>query len=239
MRADATSGDFIMSMHSSRVLAALGLTVFIVAAAACGSSEAPPADSAAAGTAPASGLDPKVTALVGARGSSGESELATLGYTAAGGRTEDGASVTFWNHAGDNGCLKVRTVDGRYESIEPATADDCAAAAAAKTTAAPAAGGYATVCGVMVEGKPVRYVCSVVDGDQRIRPTLLKFHDMEMTIDWLDATRVRLNMEGMNPIEGTWKESEGETDLVTPGQTWFYISNRDAAAMEVKSMNQK
>lgn len=207
--------------------------------AACGQTQPSSSDAATADSVQPAASDADLSGLVGLSGTAGESRLADLGYQSVGGRNEDNASITYWRRTSDASCVMVRTVEGSYASVAPAAADECAAAEAATTAVAEAdAGGYRTVCGVIVDGSPVRYVCSVVGGDQRVDPTTLRFPDQVMTLHWLEENRVRIEIEGLNPIEGTWSESEGETDLVTPGQTWFYISNREAAAFEVQSMEQ-
>jgi hypothetical protein len=57
-----------------------------------------------------------------------------------------------------------------------------------------------------------------------------------MVLHWEAGNRVRVEMPGSAPLEGIWTEYEGETDIVTPEQTWFYVSNREAAALEVRSL---
>jgi hypothetical protein len=175
--------------------------------------------------------------LIGVRGSAAETQMQARGYGAVGGHGEPDASVTYWRREDDGSCVSVRTADGRYRAIAPATPEDCdRAATATRVVAEPDAGGYRTVCGVFVDGKPIRYVCSVVGGDQRRAPTTLRFPDMVMVLHWQGGNRVRLELEGTNPLEGTWNESEGETDIVTSEKTGFYVSDRDLAAREVQSM---
>jgi len=153
-----------------------------------------------------------------------------------GGDVEGSTKISYWRRTRDGSCVSVRTSDGRYQAIAPATAQDCERAEqATQVVAAPDSGGYRTVCGVMVEGSPVEYVCSVEGGDQRSRHTTLRFPDMVMVLHWLPGNRVRVELEGMVPIEGTWSESEGETDIVTPEKTWFYISDRGMAEWRLKS----
>jgi hypothetical protein len=184
-----------------------------------------------------SGGVPELSDLIGVRGSAAETQMRTRGYSAVGGHHEADASVTYWRRAGDGGCVSVRTADGRYRTIAPATAEDCdRAATATRVVEQPDAGGDRTVCGVFVDGKPIRYVCSVVGGDQRRAPTTLRFPDMVMVLHWQAGNRVRIELEGAQPIEATWTESEGETNVVTPEKTWFYISDRGMAAREVRSM---
>lgn len=180
---------------------------------------------------------PELRDLIGVRGSAAETQMHARGYVAVGGHTERNASVTYWRESSHGSCVSVRTADGRYTAIARASAQDCdRAAAATHAVEAPDRGGYRTVCGVFVDGKPVRSVCSVVGGDQRAKPTTLRFPDLVMVLHWLGGNRVRIEIEGSAPIEATWSESEGETDIVSPEKTWFYISNREAAAREVESM---
>jgi hypothetical protein len=63
--------------------------------------------------------------LVGARGSSGESELAARGYVNAGGQTGDDRKWTYWWNDRRGVCLSVATVNGRYDSIVSTPAPDC------------------------------------------------------------------------------------------------------------------
>ena len=61
--------------------------------------------------------------LVGARGSSGESELNSRGYTYMSGSKGGGSSYTNWRKGSH--CVTVRTVDGHYKSIVDAPMADC------------------------------------------------------------------------------------------------------------------
>ncbi|NQE64009.1 hypothetical protein E1H18_4265 [Caulobacter sp. RHG1] len=63
--------------------------------------------------------------LVGARGSSGEAELASRGYVNVGGQTGDDRKWTYWWNESRSVCLSVATVDGRYDSIASTPAPDC------------------------------------------------------------------------------------------------------------------
>jgi hypothetical protein len=192
---------------------------------------------AAAGETGTASAVPELSDLIGVRGSAAETQMHARGYVGVGGHTEPHASVTYWRKSSDGSCVSVRTADGRYTAIARASAQDCdRAAAATRAVETPDRGGYRTVCGVFVDGKPVRYVCSVVGGDQRAEPTTLRFPDLVMVLHWLGGNRVRIEMEGSAPLQATWSESEGETDIVSSEKTWFYISNREAAAREVQSM---
>lgn len=76
---------------------------------------ADPAHGGAAATPqPAPGIVPGDLAdLVGARGSSGETQLAARGYASA--RTQ--GLTHYWWHAASRSCVRVVTADGRYASV--------------------------------------------------------------------------------------------------------------------------
>lgn len=78
------------------------------------------AQSAAAQTTPSDVRD-----LVGARGSSGEGELASRGYVNTGVQTGDDRKWTYWWNERRGVCLSVSTVNGRYDSIVSTPAPDC------------------------------------------------------------------------------------------------------------------
>jgi hypothetical protein len=61
--------------------------------------------------------------LVGARASSGESQLESRGYTYIKGEKGGDSSYTNWRKGSH--CVTVRTVDGHYKSIVDVTMEDC------------------------------------------------------------------------------------------------------------------
>ena len=75
--------------------------------------------------------------LVGARGSSGESELASRGYVDVGGQTGDDRKWTYWWNERRGVCLSVATVNGRYDSIVATPAPDCRRPAPGRPTTLP------------------------------------------------------------------------------------------------------
>ena len=78
-----------------------------------------------AGQAAAQVTPSDVRDLVGARGSSGESELATRGYVNIGGQRGDDRKWTYWWNERRGVCLSVTTLNGRYDSIVSTPAPDC------------------------------------------------------------------------------------------------------------------
>ncbi len=63
--------------------------------------------------------------LVGARASSGESELQSRGFKFVKTVKQDGRAYSNWWKASSKTCLTVATVDGRYDSITKGPAADC------------------------------------------------------------------------------------------------------------------
>jgi hypothetical protein len=78
-----------------------------------------------AGQAAAQVTPSDVRDLVGARGSSGESELASRGYVNVGGQSGDDRKWTYWWNERRGVCLSVTTKDGRYDAIVSTPAPDC------------------------------------------------------------------------------------------------------------------
>jgi len=63
--------------------------------------------------------------LVGARGSSGESELIRRGYQTEGSAAAPNGVYTYWWNKSVNSCVRVYTTDGRYAAIDEAGKSDC------------------------------------------------------------------------------------------------------------------
>ena len=93
----------------------------------------PPARSPA----PVGGVPGDIADLVGARGSSGETQLQARGYTLA--RTA-GLTAYWWN-ARSGICAQVATGDGRYQSIVSVAPSLCGAAGASAGAGTPQGGG--------------------------------------------------------------------------------------------------
>jgi hypothetical protein len=104
-------------MMTTRSLPALALLALGVVGCA---QPAPPAATPAATPAVAGPAAPSVADLVGARGSSGESELQSRGYTPAVTR----GLTAFWWHPG-GACVRVVTNQGRYQVVENVAAANC------------------------------------------------------------------------------------------------------------------
>jgi hypothetical protein len=105
-----------------------------------------------------------------------------------------------------------------------------------------AAGGNAdsfdTVCGVMANGQDNAYRCRVTDhysGGQKTHSTL-RFPDQTIELTWRPGNRVGLQFEGMVPKEARYSDSEGETNWVFEGKTYYYFSDKDRARDEVRNL---
>ncbi len=181
---------------------------------------------------------PSLQDLVGTKGSAGELALEKRGYTWVRTEKSGGDSFSYWREKENGQCVGVRTSDGRYASIVFVPELDCKGGApAAKAEAPSGAGEFQTVCGVIVEGKTYRYRCTATDvrsGSKRTE-TVLRYPDQTIRLEWKSGDRVVLHFEGMVPKDATYATSEGETNFVFEGKTYFYISNEDLARREVES----
>ena len=181
---------------------------------------------------------PALQDLIGARGGDGEYQLQQRGYTFI--RTEKTGSdaYSYWQENENGQCVVVRTSEGRYASIVYAPAFDCKGGGQASQ----GEGKYDredrfdTVCGVIVNGESYRYRCKAVDfysGSQKVK-TALHYPDQKIRLVWKSGNEVVLHFDGMTPQHASYSTSEGETDFFFEDKTYFYISNKDAARMEVE-----
>jgi hypothetical protein len=185
---------------------------------------------------------PGLQDLVGARGSSGEQVLQDRGYKFVTGEKSGGDSYTYWRNTRTGQCIVVHTANGRYESLAKALEMSCRGGA---SVAAPAkgpgaqSGRFATVCGATVEGKPYRYKCTV-QGAPPGGPgkTVVRYPDQTITLNWRGARRGSVTFEGMKPQQVRFSTSEGDTQFIFEGKTYFYVSDRGAAEMEVRNFRE-
>jgi hypothetical protein len=63
--------------------------------------------------------------LVGARGSSGETQLEYRGFHLISGHVEDDSKISYWWNGNTKECIKVVTYDGNYQSIDQTSNSDC------------------------------------------------------------------------------------------------------------------
>ena len=91
------------------------------------------------------------------------------------------------------------------------------------------------MCGVIVDGKTYRYKCTV-EGAAPGGPgkTIVRYPDQTITLNWRGARRGSVTFEGMKPQQVRFSTSEGDTQFIFEGKTYFYTSDPGAAEMEVK-----
>ena len=179
---------------------------------------------------PVSGLQD----LVGARGRDGEGTLQQRGYTWIRTEKSGDASFAYWRESRNGQCIVVKTADGRYESIVYGTAADCKGGGGSGASAEERREEFKTVCGVIVNRENYRYRCTVVDfytGDHKTR-TILHYPDQKIELTWNPGGRIGLQFEGMTPQDARYSTSEGETNFMYEGKTYFYYSNKDLARRE-------
>jgi len=184
---------------------------------------------------------PALQDLVGARGSDGEMALRNRGYTWVGTDKSGGDAYSYWRENENGQCVVVRTNNGRYASIAYSTDFDC------KQAAGSGGGGSAerqdpfdTVCGVFVGTTNYRYRCGATDfysGSQKVR-TELRYPDQTIQLTWRSGNTVGLQFEGMVPKEARYSTSEGETNFVFEGKTYYYYSDKNLARMEFENFRE-
>lgn len=193
----------------------------------------------AAGTAsaqqPATGLQD----LVGAKGRDGEYQLQQRGYEHIRTEKSGDSAYSYWQETENGQCVTVRTTDGRYASIVYAPMSDCQGGGASSH-----GGGdsdrqdkFESVCGVIVDGQNYRYRCRVVNFYQggQIVKTALHYPDINMRLVWKSGDQAVVHMEGTKPYHVSYSTSEGETNFQMDGKTYFYISDKGMADMEVRN----
>ena len=185
---------------------------------------------------------PGLQDLVGARGSSGEGALQERGYTYVKGEKSGAGSYTYWRQARTGQCIVVRTAEGRFQSLATALSVSCKGGAA---ESAPAPGfdehgsRFATVCGVIVDGKIHRYKCAVEGAAPGgTGKTVVHYPDQKITLNWRGKRRGSATFEGMKPLPVAFNTSEGNTQFIFEGKTYFYVSDPGAARMEVQSFRE-
>jgi hypothetical protein len=96
--------------------------------------------------------------------------------------------------------------------------------------------GFATVCGVFIGRKDHPYRCTVEDHYQggRKTSTTLRFPDQTLEMIWKPGKQVELHFEGMVPKTVGYSASEGETNFVFEGKTYYYFSDQERARYEVE-----
>jgi hypothetical protein len=103
----------------------LGATALVLTLglAACGGGSAPPpaVSAPAAAQLPATVPAPQFADLRGARGSSGQSQMETRGFTVARQR----GLTAYWLHAPSGTCVRTVTSQGRYQTVDQVAPSNC------------------------------------------------------------------------------------------------------------------
>jgi len=89
----------------------------------------------------------------------------------------------------------------------------------------------------MVDGKDYSYRCGATDfysGDRKVR-TELRYPDQTIQLTWQSGNRIGLQFEGMVPKEARYSTSEGETNWVFEGKTYYYFSDKGRARSEFQN----
>ena len=187
---------------------------------------------------PVSGLED----LIGARGAAIDT-LSERGHSYLRTEKSDDSAYSYWTEDRSERCVIARVADGRIASIVYAPSSDCAASGDENVSDVgdvSVKDQFDTVCGVMQGNKPIRYRCEVVEtqNQEGKRITVLRFPDNEMKLHWHREGQVGVSREGMETMQATYSTHEGETNFVVDGMTFFYISNKDAAKMEVENFKE-
>jgi hypothetical protein len=156
--------------------------------------------------------------------------------------TSDDYLVTWWYNRSTGQCVNTQSKNGSVTSAVEDRNPKCTEAAAKAGGAAGSAGGttdsFDTVCGVIVGRQDTPYRCRVTDryaGGRKTRTTL-RFPDQTIELTWRPGNRVGLQFEGMVPKEARYASSEGETNWVFEGKTYYYFSDKGRARSEVQRL---
>ena len=90
--------------------------------------------------------------LVGARASSGESQLEARGFTYIDGSKQGMSAFTYWWHDKDDNCVQVETMGGQYVTINDASRKDCHRSDNADVGTALAVGAGVALLGALIAG---------------------------------------------------------------------------------------
>jgi hypothetical protein len=157
--------------------------------------------------------------------------------------TSDDFIVSWWYNASTGQCVVTQSKNSRVTSAAEDRNPKCTEAAGkagggGTSSAGASSDSFDTVCGVIVGGKDSPYRCRVTDqfaGGQKTRTTL-RFPDQTIELSWRAGKRVGLQFEGMAPKEASYSSSEGETNWVFEGKTYYYFSDKDRARSEVQRL---
>lgn len=181
--------------------------------------------------------------LIGARGSSGEEQLRSRGYTFVRGDKSGDAAYTYWRQPQTNRCLSVRTEDGRYAAIVFTPDADCQAAPGGGS--AGATGGsedsFDTVCGIEVGGQTYRYRCHL--HNQGCAPggggpcrTTVTMPDNEYVITWHKNDEIDVTFAGMAPKRSKSSFQHGQTRFQFEDKVFFVYREKSSGQRELAKL---
>jgi hypothetical protein len=156
--------------------------------------------------------------------------------------TPDDHIVTWWYNPSTGQCVNTQSKNSRVTSAAEDRYPKCNEAASRAGGGGSSAGGdtdsFDTVCGAIVSGDDFPYRCEVTDyysGGKKTR-TVLRFPDQTVELTWRPGNRVGVQFEGMVPSDVRYSNSEGETNWVFEGKTYYYFSDKGRARSEVQRL---
>jgi hypothetical protein len=100
---------------------------------------------------------------------------------------------------------------------------------------------FQSVCGVALGGgEYYNYRCEVVDeyNDATRAITTLKYPDQEIRLIWMPGHQVAVQFEGASTLAHTsYTTAEGQTSFSVDGKTYYYYSDQQAAAFEIRNFS--
>lgn len=178
--------------------------------------------------------------LVGARASSGESQMNSRGYEFVRADKAGDSAYTFWREPRSGRCVTVRTTNGEYASIVYSPDSDCGGGQASQAPAAApdTEDNFETVCGVVVGGKEHAYRCHL--RNERCAGgncTVVTMPDNEYTIAWHKNDEIEVTFSGMKAMRSKSSFSDGRTKFDFEGKTYFVYRSLDRAKRELSKLH--
>lgn len=189
----------------------------------------------------AQGRVPELQDILGFKDRDGEGEMVQRGYVYSG----DEREFKYWRRTADGRCVRALVRDGRYRSVEHAAQPECDRVEARVASGGarpappvnPSPGGFVTLCGWRADRETHRYRCRV-DG---VEPgasgkTVVAFPQARATLTWRRGSRVRVAFVGAPPVETGYSERRHVVRFRIEEREYFYVSDRDVAARELRSV---
>jgi len=178
--------------------------------------------------------------LKGARGRDGEYQMQQRGYTHVRTEKDDFSSYSFWKDNRSGHCVKVRTTNGLYASIEYAPDADCGEDNGGEPIGVATEDRFDTLCGWTGtgDGKMHRFRCELIEQTltNGNKITILEFPDMEMKLRW-HPQRVGVERKGMETVQAKFSTANGSHEIFVDGMTYFYAYDKEEAARRLQKFN--